>query len=61
MRLTMVIVLNAFIKKGDSLKLTSCSWVTTNKKPTNKGKIFYFIDAWFLPTFAPKVWIPKVI
>jgi hypothetical protein len=31
-----------------------------NKKPSNKGKIFYVINAWVFPKFLPEMWLPKL-
>jgi hypothetical protein len=43
MKLIMNKVLKDFLKKRahDQLKLTYCSWMNRNQKPSNKAKIFY--------------------
>jgi hypothetical protein len=32
-----------------------------NKKPSNKEKIFYFINAWLVPKLPPEAWFLKPI
>jgi hypothetical protein len=40
--------------------ITYCSWMNRIKKPSNKAKIFYFINGWLLPKLPPKVWLWKL-
>ena len=43
-------------------ELIYCSWMKRNKKPRNKGNVFfYFINSWLLSKSPPKAnWPPLV-
>jgi len=40
---------------------TYCSWINRNKKATKYEKDGYFINAWFLLKFPPKVQLLKLV
>jgi hypothetical protein len=61
-RLALNSVLKDFLKKSDSLKTaTYWSWINRNKKATNYEKDGYFINAWLLLKFPPKVQLLRLV
>jgi len=42
------------------MKLTYCNWMTRNKNPANEAKKC-FLNAWFLPRFASKAQLLKLV
>lgn len=38
-----------------------CNWMNRNKKPSNKGKIYSFINVWLLSVLPPTALLLKLM